>query len=336
MHRGYQRILCVLLLLSSTAAFAAGDYIWEERFRKALPQAEQGDAKAQYAIGHMYEVGRGTNRDLGKAFIWYSKAAQQGDVKAYYKLGMAYLEGKGVKRDYQKAYRWLKKASDKGYVRAHHALGEMFERGLGLDADLTRAKYWYQLALKGGYGNAAADLQRISELARRREAKLAQLQQEARKAAKAVKVQKQRQKKAAPPPPPKKILSTKQRVLLGGWKKGKRPVEFLPSAITQCKVLEPRLECLSEPQRRSVGIADIEYLTKAIVFAFRDDGQFKVSYRNKVTAVTVTDEGAVANGAKVPVKIGWQNAEHKLVCHVEDDHHVTCSKNKLRTLKLQR
>lgn len=321
----------ILLLLTSAAAFAAGDYIWEERFRKELPLAEQGDAKAQFAIGHMYENGRGTSRDLTKAFIWYSKAAQHGDRKADYKIGMAYLEGAGVGRNYAKAYRWLKKASDKGYVRAHYALGEIYERGLWVKPDLDEAMHWYQLALKGGAGNAAEDLQRLSELKSRRQAKLVQLQRQAKKAARELK-----SPKKAAPPPPRKPLDTKQRLLQGKWLKGDQPIAFLPSASTECKVLDVRLECLSQTQQRSVGIADIEYTTKAIVFSFHNNGQFKVSYRNKVSKVTVTDEEAVANGARVPVKTGWQNAEHKLTCRFDDDRHITCSKNKLRTIKLHR
>ena len=83
-------------------------------------------------------------------------------------------------------------------------------------------------------------------------------------------------------------------------------------------------------------MADIDYTTKAIIFAFKADGTFKVSYRNEVKKITVTDPEFADSGEKVPVQLGWQDAEHKLTCEFENDLSVNCTKNKLRRLKLHR
>jgi TPR repeat protein len=48
-------------------------------FRKA---AEQGHAKAQYALGRSYEMGLGVVADYEEAAKWYRKAAEQGDSEA--------------------------------------------------------------------------------------------------------------------------------------------------------------------------------------------------------------------------------------------------------------
>ena len=73
--------------------FAAGDYVWEAKFKKALPKAERGDVKSQYVVGEMYEKGKGAVRDTKQAFQWYSKAAEQGNNKATYKIGLFYYKG---------------------------------------------------------------------------------------------------------------------------------------------------------------------------------------------------------------------------------------------------
>ncbi len=40
--------------------------------------AEQGHAKAQNNLGHMYNEGWGVKKDAKQAFYWYGKAAEQG------------------------------------------------------------------------------------------------------------------------------------------------------------------------------------------------------------------------------------------------------------------
>ena len=72
-----QAVLLILALITPLA-FAAGDYVWEAKFAKELPKAEQGIVKSQYAIGEMYEKGKGTEPDTTKAFKWYVKAAGKG------------------------------------------------------------------------------------------------------------------------------------------------------------------------------------------------------------------------------------------------------------------
>jgi TPR repeat protein len=45
-------------------------------------KAEQGNAKAQFALGWKYEHGIGIPKDVGKAVEWYRLAAEQGDTSA--------------------------------------------------------------------------------------------------------------------------------------------------------------------------------------------------------------------------------------------------------------
>ena len=323
----FNTIFVALVLMTgfSSVTLAAGDYVWEEKFKKALPKAEQGDAKSQYTVGEMYEKGKGAVRDSKKAFEWYLKSAQQNNKKAAYKVGLAYLEGKGAKKNYQLAHKWFKKSAESKYVRAEYYLGEMYENGQGVKQNFAVAQKWYKRALAGGYGIASEGIGRVSRA------------QRASENARVAKVK----PKAAPKPKPKpkaapKPKTTKGKVLAGGWKKGNKSAEYLPSSLTQCKDKGSRVECLSADAQRNIGMADISYTTKAILFGFKPTGAFKVSYRNNVSKIKITDAEFAESGGKVPVTLGWQDAEHKLTCDFESDRSLICTKNKTRKIKFRR
>ncbi len=322
-----------------TQAFAAGDYIWEEKFKKAIPNAEQGNAKAQYALGEMYEKGKGTTKDAKKAFEWYSKAAKQNNKKAAYKVGRAYLDGKGVRQNYKKAHTWFKKSAGKKYVRAEYYLGILYENGKGVLKDYDEAIKWYKRALAGGYDSASEGIKRVAKAQKSSDRKRRAAAKPKATPVVKPKVAVKTAPKVAPraaPKPAKKTKSTKNRVMAGGWKKRSKPVEYLPSSLTQCKDNGSRIECLSADISRNIGMASINYTTKAILFAFKDNGSFKVSYRNNVSKINITDPEFAESGGKVPVTLGWQDADHKLVCTFENDRAMVCTKNKLRKIKLRR
>ncbi len=79
------------------AALQRGDYA--TAIRELRPLAEQGDAKAQYNIGIMYDRGDGVPQDYAEAVKWFRKAAEQGFAKAQNNLGEMYRYGYGVAKD---------------------------------------------------------------------------------------------------------------------------------------------------------------------------------------------------------------------------------------------
>lgn len=133
---------------SGKSAFDAGQY---SRARELwLPLAENGDARAQHAIGRLYEKGNGVPRDFGQAFTWYRRAADNNDADSQYRLAVGYAYGLGVKRDEATALSWLRKAANNSHKRAQKMLGRAYEDGrLGLAADPEQAKYWYDKAKPG-------------------------------------------------------------------------------------------------------------------------------------------------------------------------------------------
>jgi TPR repeat protein len=80
--------------------FAAAAHEWR-------PLARDGDAKAQYHLGGLYEDGLGVERDPAEAARWYERAARQGHHPAQNALAILYAEGRGVARDPVRAYMWF-------------------------------------------------------------------------------------------------------------------------------------------------------------------------------------------------------------------------------------
>lgn len=313
-------LVVTFLLPLSTFAFQ-DDYVWQEKFKKTVPKAEAGDINAQYELASMYEKGNGVARDYEAAFKWYLTCAEKNNDKCAYKVGYDYLHGIVVGQDYQKAYKWLNVAADHNNVRAFYFLGTMYEKGNGVSKDLDKAQRWYTRASKGGY--RLAD-ERLSEVK-------ADIKQEERELQAAMERQR-RQKKRTARAEPKVMPDVKKVLLAGEWSKRNRPAEYLPSKITQCKDKGKTLECVSQETKRNIGMADIKYTTKAIVYSIKTTGEFKVSYRNNVVDINITDKEFVESGGKVPVKLGWQDAEHKLECNVDSNNQVSCTKNKIRSV----
>jgi hypothetical protein len=116
--------------------------------------AEQGDAKAQTALGLMYAKGQGVTKDDAQAVTWFRKAAEQGDAEAQFNLGLMYAKGRGVTKDDAQAVTWYRKSADQGYAEAQFNLGLMYAHGQGVTKDDAQAVTWYRKAAKQGYALA--------------------------------------------------------------------------------------------------------------------------------------------------------------------------------------
>ena len=88
----------LVLLASSTffialAAYKDGvDEYWEGDYEKALSklsqEAEDGDAKANRYLGHLFYNGKGVTKDLEVAFSHYVRAASMGDLRSQNQVGI--------------------------------------------------------------------------------------------------------------------------------------------------------------------------------------------------------------------------------------------------------
>ena len=80
---------------------------WADSQSNLESLANQGDAKAQFALGTLYRDGQGVEKDLAKTLEWWEKAAELGNVDAQFGLGNIYSGGFGVTRDYVLSYMWF-------------------------------------------------------------------------------------------------------------------------------------------------------------------------------------------------------------------------------------
>jgi TPR repeat protein len=149
----------IVVLLSATisiagpledadAALVAKDY--QTALRLLRPLAEQGDAKAQVALGEMYAFGEGVPESDEQAAIWFRKAADQGDASAQDHLGDMYLKGIGVPPDYAQAVIWYRKSAVQGDTFGQLDLSVMYEQGIGVPQDFVQAYMWLNLAAAQG------------------------------------------------------------------------------------------------------------------------------------------------------------------------------------------
>jgi TPR repeat protein len=86
--------------------------------REWHPLAEQGEARAQFYLGMLYENGDGVPEDYGKAREWYEKSAAQGDANAQFYLGLMSAFGRGASMDLVQAHMWYSLAAGNGHARA--------------------------------------------------------------------------------------------------------------------------------------------------------------------------------------------------------------------------
>ena len=134
-------------------AYDRGDY--PTALNEFLPLAEQGDVKAQFNMGILYEKGQGVPQDFQEAFRWYGLAAEQGDAHTQNVVGMLYEFGQGVPQDYTQALYWYGLAAQQGEADAQHNLGYLYHVGQGgLTQNFVQAHMWYNLAAAQGVENA--------------------------------------------------------------------------------------------------------------------------------------------------------------------------------------
>ncbi|GAA8843933.1 hypothetical protein BTM161_16060 [Helicobacter pylori] len=90
-------------------------------FEKACELKDGGGCDA---LGHLYDDGKGVEKNLTKAAQFYSKACDLKEGDGCGALGGLYYNGDGVKQDFKKAVALFKKACKLGYQLACEMLKE--------------------------------------------------------------------------------------------------------------------------------------------------------------------------------------------------------------------
>ena len=119
--------------------------------------ADSGHAKAQYALGQMFETGHYIARDSVTALDWYQKAAEAGDMSAQIRLGQIYERGLLTAfQDFELAHKWYVLTAIQNSTEAQTLLGRIYLGRDWKDHDPVLAAFWLNRAGEGGNLKAKA------------------------------------------------------------------------------------------------------------------------------------------------------------------------------------
>lgn len=128
-----------------------------ELYRRA---AEQGNLKAQTALGYLYAGGEeGVEQNPKEAVLWWLQAAIKGDADAMYGLATLYVRGApGVPRQPEEGVRWLRQAIDRDHAPAMDLMAQMQANGDGVPKDLTESIRLFRAAVAAGNEDSPGNL----------------------------------------------------------------------------------------------------------------------------------------------------------------------------------
>jgi len=295
-----------LFVVLTAALPVQADEVQEQIFMDNLKRAEAGDANSQFIVGHRYEIGVGTEKNLEKAFEWYSKAAQKGHPLAQLKT-----EARNEEADKD--------------ARARHD-SEMARRTEQQSRAAAEARNKTQQAQQA---EAARNKAQQAEAARKRKAvettKLAAVAE-----AKTVVVSPARTETAARPA---EVASENQvnamDVVLGNlWQANKVSAEILPSPNTSClRTATAEVTCFTGESQQTVGTNKLSYTVKSVLDRFAKDGSFLVHYVYNVTDVGKAGANAAAGGlplSEIKPNLGWQEPGYTANCRAGTDRSIQC------------
>ena len=127
------------------------------------PRAEEGDARAAFGLGLLYDLGEGVGQDAAAAYSWYRRAAEAGYVLAEFNIAVLCDSGTGTARNPTEAALWYARAAAHGYARAEYDLAQLYQSGEGVPRNLDMAASWYAAAAGHGLSAAALKLASLRE-----------------------------------------------------------------------------------------------------------------------------------------------------------------------------
>lgn len=133
------------LLLSETISSTDAERAlqWLREIAKTNTQSQ-----AHLILAKCYQVGKGVDVDLKKAFEMWKIAADGGGKDAAYEVALCYTFGKGVPLDKVAAFKYHKICAEQGSEPAELACGLCYLQGDGVERDVSEAIKWLERAAK--------------------------------------------------------------------------------------------------------------------------------------------------------------------------------------------
>ncbi len=135
-------LLAEKLFHSSVLRHSRLRHQWVMRLFKA--SANEGHLKALSVYGHLLYFRGISPLDKGRGVNYLLDAARQGDVKAQYQMGCIYEKGYGhLQRSSEQAVRWFVRAAEQGHPLACRRMAKACTEGeLGLAINPDQSEYW--------------------------------------------------------------------------------------------------------------------------------------------------------------------------------------------------
>jgi TPR repeat protein len=147
---------------NANAQFQLGTLLYESGNADDLPKAlswfekaaAQGEVRAMFNAGLMYQQGTGARKNIPKAMQYFESAAAKNDSRSAFNLGLLYYEGTYVSKDYVKARTYFEQAANSGLSAAALNVGVMYISGQGVTMDPIKAAAWFAVAKRTGHPQA--------------------------------------------------------------------------------------------------------------------------------------------------------------------------------------
>lgn len=124
----------------------------QEAFNNFEKSAEKGLPQGLYKLASLYFSGGGTAKNEPWGVELLSRAANAGHAAAANDLGVISFEGQfGQEKDIAKAFEWFSRSAELGNGEGMKNLAVFYRDGLGRPADKGQELKWYALARLAGY-----------------------------------------------------------------------------------------------------------------------------------------------------------------------------------------
>ncbi|CAI2180671.1 3736_t:CDS:2 [Funneliformis geosporum] len=139
-----------------------GTDINKKKGLKLYNKASGKNVNEVQSIFKLYENGQIID-DIDEVNYWYHKAANNNNKEALYKLGEFYEIGKGVDKNLVRAFEFYKKSSNLECFEAQYKVGYYYEHGIVVNTNKDMAFELYKIAAKGDNSNAQKRLAYLYE-----------------------------------------------------------------------------------------------------------------------------------------------------------------------------
>ena len=126
----------------------------EPRAVSLLESIAATHGEAELALAKLHLEHSDDPARAAQALALFRKLAENGRPEAQAALGMMYVLASGIDKDEQEGRFWVSQAARQGYAPAQRQLADLYVGGIGVEHDAVEALAWYQLAAAAGDAQA--------------------------------------------------------------------------------------------------------------------------------------------------------------------------------------